>query len=79
MNQTALQYAFQSAVTALAVLAPVALMVYAFEVSPDCVDRTQICQICGRIAEVLVGNSGFRTSYFFGIHKAVDCLRSCFA
>jgi hypothetical protein len=77
MNLTAKQNALRSAVTILAVLAPVALAAFAFEVSPDGVDRTQIVQVLGRIVEILVGNSGLRNSYFYGMHHAVDCLRSC--
>ncbi len=54
MNKTARQNALRSAVTILAILAPFALMVYVFQVSTDCVDRTQIVQFCGRVVELLV-------------------------
>jgi hypothetical protein len=77
MNPTARQNALRSATTILAVLAPFALMVCVFEVSPDCVDRTQIVQLCGRVVELLVGSSGFRASYFFSIHHAVNGLLCC--
>jgi len=79
MNKTARHNARHSAVSVFAILAPVALAAFAYEVSPDIVERTQIVQACEQVGAALVGSAGLRASYLFGINKAIDLVRSSFA